>query len=93
MLQTVISLIMNLITFIIGIIINIVLLAFPDFNLVRLEPIITGFYQFMNQGLNFIYFMFGETSAPIFINIITILITYKHITLPVVNLIRKFFIK
>lgn len=93
MLQTIISLIFELITFIIGTIINIVLLAFPDFNLMRLEPIITAFYGFMNQGLNFIYFMFGETSAPIFINIITLLITAKHIVIPVVNLIRKFFIK
>ena len=93
MLQTIISLVFKLITFIIGIIINLVTLAFPDFDLTRLEPIVSTFYGFMNQGLNFIYFMLGDTAAPIFIEIIILLITVKHIVIPVVNLIRKFFIK
>ena len=93
MLQTIISLIFKLITFIVSIIINLVMLAFPDFQLGRLEPMISAFYEFMNQGLNFIYFMFGDTTAPIFISIIVLLITVKHIVIPVINLIRKFFIK
>lgn len=93
MLQTIISLIFQLISFIISIIIKLVMLAFPDFQLTRLQPIIEGFYGFMNQGLNFIYFMFGDTTAQIFISIIISLITVKHIVIPVINLLRKFFIK
>ncbi len=93
MLETIINLIFQLITFIISLIINLILLAFPQFNLVRLVPIIAQFYGFMNQGINFIYFMFGDTTAPIFIEIIVLIITIKHIAIPVINLIRKFFIK
>lgn len=93
MIQKIISIILSLIAFIIGAIINLVMLAFPDFELDRLQEIIITFYQFMNQGLNMLYFMFGETTTPIFIEIIILLITLKHITLPIANLIRKFFIK
>lgn len=92
MIQTIINTILTLLTFIIGLVIKMVMLAFPQLGLDQLSYIIAGFYGFMNQGINFVYFLLGE-STTIFIGIIIILFTAKHIALPIVNLLRKIFIK
>lgn len=93
MINKIISIIFALITFVISIIINLVLLAFPAFDLAGLTPFITTFYQIVNQGINFVYFIVGDNSTPILIDIVVILIGIKHLAIPIANLIRKFFIK
>lgn len=88
----ILKLILNILGTIISIIINIVNEFFPSNGLHNdLSGIITNLLTITQQGLNFLYFIFGETVALILPTII-ILITTKYIAVPIIQIVRSFFI-
>lgn len=92
MITTIISLIFKLILAIVGFIIQIVLMAFPDMNLDQLTLAFTGFFGIIGNAIQLTYFIFGGWTY-IFADIIIILVTIKHVVLPVINFTRKILIR
>lgn len=92
MITKIIGLILSVINFIITKIIGLVLSAFPNFGLAQLLSVITSFFSLLEGAFNMTYFIFGEWTY-IFSDIIITLFTIKHVVLPIVNFIRKFFVK
>lgn len=92
MIATIISLIFKIILAITSFIINIIMLAFPNMNLDRLTLAFTGFFGLIGNAIQLTYFIFGPWTY-IFADIIIILVTIKHIVLPVINFTRKVLVK
>ena len=92
MITTIISLIFKLILAIASFIIKIIMLAFPNMNLDQLTLAFTGFFGLVGNAIQLTYFIFGGWTY-VFADIIIILVTIKHIVLPVINFTRKVLIK
>lgn len=92
MIATLISLFFKLIIAIASFIIQIILSAFPEMNLDRLTLAFTGFFGLVGNAIQLTYFIFGGWTY-ILADIIIILVTVKHIVLPIINFTRKVMIK
>lgn len=92
MISFVLSLIIRLLNFVIGFIINLVLSAFPDLGIARLSAGFSLFFALLTKGANLLYFLCGDMLF-IFGDIIITLFAVKHIILPIVNFTRKVIIK
>lgn len=92
MIAKILELILYIINFIITKILQLIALVFPSFGLSKLYTIFEAFFALMENGFKMTYFLFGE-SVFIFADIIILLFAVKHVAIPIINFIRKFFIK
>lgn len=92
MLSAVIDLILKLIVFVIGLVLNFVFSLFPAFDFSELLNVFDLFSAILGKGLNLLYFVSGP-AVFIFGDILIVLFTFKHIILPIANFGRKVIIK
>lgn len=92
MLDWILKLIIKLIFFIIGLIFNIILSIFDIAGLDNLQAPIDDFFALFEGVINFTAFIVGPTFST-FATLIATLFTLKHIIIPVVIFVRKFFMK
>ena len=92
MIAKILELILYLVNFIITKIIQLVALVFPSFGLSQIYTYIDKFFELMQGAFRMTYFIFGD-SVFIFADIIILLFSIKHIAIPVINFVRKFFVK
>lgn len=92
MITKILELILYLINFIISKIIQLVMLAFPSFGLAKIYTVFDSFFGLMEGAFNMTYFIFGPLTY-VFSDIIITLFTIKHIVIPVISFVRKFFVK
>lgn len=91
MIDAIFKFLFYIINFILMLIIRLVLTVFPALHLDGLFTVIASFFDLFSGAFNFTVFMLGD-SAYIFSGIIVTLFTLKHIALPIVNFVRKFFV-
>lgn len=88
----ILKLLLNLFGTIISVLINMVNGIMPSNGLNNsLGDIITSILSITQQAYNFMYLIFGETLF-IIMPIITVLITLKYTVIPIVQIMRSFFI-
>lgn len=92
MLDWLLKLIIKLIMFVIGLIFNIVLSIFDFVGLDNLQTPIDEFLNLITGAINFSGFVIGPMFGT-FATIVATIFTLKHIVIPVVIFIRKFFTK
>lgn len=73
-------------------IVNIITGLLPDSGISgQLQDIIVSMFTWTQQALNFMYLLFGETLFFV-VPIATFILTTKYIGLPIIVLIRSFFV-
>lgn len=88
----ILRLLLNIFGILIQIILNIVTEILPSNGLGgNLATIITTILSFTQQALNFAYLIFGDTLFLV-MPIVTMLLFEKYVALPVIILVRSFFI-
>lgn len=92
MLDWLLRLIIKLIMFIIGLIFNIVLSIFDFAGLDNLQAPIDEFLGLFTGVINFTGFVVGPMFGT-FATIVATIFTLKHVVIPIVIFIRKFFVK
>ncbi len=92
MLDWLLKLIIKLIMYIIGLIFNIVLSIFNFAGLDNLQAPIDEFLNLFTGAINFTGFIVGPMFGT-FATIVATIFTLKHVIIPVVIFIRKFFVK
>lgn len=89
----IVKFILNIVIWIIGFIVQI---SMPYVNSIQMIQYITRFlnfmFEFFQQGLNFLYLIFGDMIYIIAPSIISLL-TFKYLVFPIVVIIRRIFIK
>lgn len=91
MINALFKFIFSILNFIFTAIIRIILAVFPNLGLSGVFSVIASFFALLEGAFNFTVFMLGD-SAYIFATLISVLFTLKHLALPIVNFVRKFFV-
>lgn len=91
MINAIFSFIFYILNLIFTLIIRLILSVFPTLGLSGIFTVIASFFSLLEGAFNFTVFMLGDT-AYIFATLIVTLFTLKHLALPIVNFIRKFFV-
>lgn len=91
MINAIFKFIFTILNFIFTAIIRLILAVFPAIGLNGIFSVIASFFALLQGAFNFTVFMLGDT-AYIFATIISVLFTLKHLALPIVNFVRKFFV-
>lgn len=92
MIGKIIELIMSLINLIITTILKIIMSLFPVIGLEQVSNLFNAFFGLLEGAVNMTYFIVGD-STKFFIDTAIVLLTLKHVVLPVVNFVRKVIIK
>lgn len=88
----ILKLLLNIFGTIISTLINIVNGIIPSNGLNNsLNDIITSILSITQQAINFMYLIFGETLF-IIVPIVIVLVTVKYTVIPIVQIMRSFFI-
>lgn len=92
MITAIFRLIFGIINFLISIILKLVMLVFPAFDLQTIYVAFSSFFDILKGSVNLTHFLLGST-APFFINSFITLFGVKYLALPVINFVRKFILK
>lgn len=93
MINAILDLLLNLVFFIIGLILKLVMAIFPKFTLVdQFATLIDSFFGLIGNASAMTYFLLGDLT-PALVTFALGLFTTKHIILPVVNFTRKVLVK
>lgn len=92
MLDWLLKLIIKLIMFVIGLIFNLVLSIFDFAGLDNLQEPIDAFLGLFTGVINFTGFIIGPMFST-FATVVATIFTLKHVIIPVIIFIRKFFVK
>lgn len=92
MLDWLLKLIIRLIMFIIGLIFNIILSIFDIAGLENIQAPIDEFLALFTGAINLTGFIVGPMLGT-FATIVATIFTLKHVVIPIVIFIRKFFVK
>lgn len=89
MINTILDLLLNLIFFILGLIIKLIMAVFPKFTLAdQMATVIDSFFGLIGNASAMTYFLIGELT-PTLVSFALVLFATRHVVLPVINFTRK----
>lgn len=93
MINVILDLLLNLVFFIIGLILKLVMSVFPKFTLAdQFATLIDSFFSLIEGASAMTYFLLGDLT-PTLVTFALGLFTAKHVVLPVINFTRKVLVK